>query len=114
VPKPRTAGADSVRDSFPGAESHQGKGLGSILLANALQRIARASQVMAVYAVVIDALHVRPTAYYRQFGFIPRPSQPLKRCLPMNYVIHVVCHHDWPIDPRRAGTVNAGLAAHED
>jgi hypothetical protein len=52
--------------------------LGSILLADALQRVAQAGQVMAVYAVVVDALDERATKFYRQFGFIPLPSQPLK------------------------------------
>jgi GNAT superfamily N-acetyltransferase len=58
------------------AESHQGMGFGSILLADALQRIGQASQVMAVYAVVVDALNDRVAEFYRQFGFIPVPSQP--------------------------------------
>lgn len=69
------------------AESHQGKGLGSILLADALQRIAQASQVMAIYAVVVDALNGRAAEFYRQFGFIPLPGQPLKLFLPMDSVI---------------------------
>ena len=47
------------------AESHQGVGLGSILLADALQRIAQASQVMAVYAVVVDALNDQAAEFYR-------------------------------------------------
>lgn len=67
-------------------ESRQGKGLGSILLADALQRVAQASQVMAVYAVVVDALNDRAAEFYRQFGFIPFPSQPLKLFLPMDSV----------------------------
>lgn len=69
------------------AESYQGKGLGSILLVDALQRIAQASQVMAIYAVVVDALNTRAAEFYRQFGFIPLPGQPLKLFLPMDSVI---------------------------
>lgn len=72
------------------AESHQGMGLGSILLADALQRIAQASQVMAVYAVVVDALNDQAAEFYRQFGFIPMPSQPLKLFLPMESVASLV------------------------
>jgi len=68
------------------AESNQGMGLGSILLADALQRIAQASQVMAVYAVVVDALNDQAAKFYRQFGFISLPSQPLKLFLPMDSV----------------------------
>ena len=71
------------------AKSHQGKGLGSILLADALQRIAQASQVMAVYAVIVDALNDRAAQFYRRFGFIPLPSQPLKLFLPMESVATV-------------------------
>ena len=70
--------------------SHQGKGFGAILLADALQRIAQASQVMAVYAVVVDALNERTVEFYRQFGFIPLPSQPLKLFLPLDSVISLV------------------------
>ncbi len=62
----------------------QGKGLGSILLADALQRVSHASQVMAVYAVAVDALHEQAAKFYRQFGFIPLPSQPLKLFLPLD------------------------------
>jgi GNAT superfamily N-acetyltransferase len=72
------------------AESHQGKGLGSILVADALQRIAQASQVMAVYAVVVDALHDRAAEFYEQFGFIPLPSQPLKLLLAFDSVATLV------------------------
>lgn len=72
------------------AESRQGMGLGSILLADALQRIAQAIQVMAVYAVVVDALNDQAAEFYRQFGFISLPSQPLKLFLPMESVATLV------------------------
>ncbi len=70
--------------------THQGKGLGSILLADALQRVFQASQVMAVYAVAVDALHGQAAKFYRQFGFIPLPSQPLKLFLPLDSVTALV------------------------
>jgi GNAT superfamily N-acetyltransferase len=78
------------------AESHQGKGLGSVLLADALQRVAQASQAMAVHAVVSDALHDRAAAFYRHFGFAPLPDQPLKLFLPMNSVIGASGHRTRP------------------
>ncbi len=71
-------------------KSHQGQGLGSVLLADALRRIAHASRVMAVYAVVVDALDDRAARFYRQFGFIPLPSQSLKLFLPMESVSALV------------------------
>ena len=72
------------------AESRQGKRLGSILVADCLQRIAQACQVMAVYAVVVDALSHRVAEFYRQFGFIPLPSQRLKLFLPMDTITALV------------------------
>lgn len=72
------------------AESHQGEGIGSILLGDALRRVAEASQVMAVYSVVVDALNDRAAEFYRQFGFIPLPSQPRKLFLPMDSVAALV------------------------
>ncbi len=66
------------------AKSHQRQGIGSILLADALQRIVQASQAVAVYAVVVDALNDRAADFYRQFGFIPLPGQQLKLFLPMD------------------------------
>ena len=66
--------------------SYQGQGLGAVLIADALHRIALASQVMAVYAVMVDALNETAAEFYRQFGFIPLPSQPLKLFLPMDTV----------------------------
>lgn len=71
-------------------KSFQGQGFGAVLIADALQRIALASQVMAVYAVIVDALHESAAAFYRQLGFIPLPSQPLKLFLPMDTVTKLV------------------------
>jgi len=45
---------------------------------------------MAVYAVVVDALNDRAADFYRQFGFIPLPSQPLKLFLPMDSVSSLI------------------------
>ena len=67
-------------------ESYQGQGLGAVLIADALQRIALASQKMAVCAVVVYALNESAAKFYRQFGFIQLPSQPLKLFLPMDTV----------------------------
>ena len=71
-------------------KSFQCQGFGAVLIADALQRIALASQVMAVFAVVVDALHESAAAFYRQLGFIPLPSQPLKLFLPMDTVTKLV------------------------
>jgi GNAT superfamily N-acetyltransferase len=67
-------------------KSCQGQGLGTVFVADALKRIALASQVMAVYAVVVDALNESAAEFHKQFGFIPLPSQPRKLFLPMDTV----------------------------
>ena len=72
------------------SKSHQRQGLGSILLADALQRIIKASQVMAVYAIVVDALDNRSSEFYQQFGFIHLPSQRLKLFLPVDSVVDLI------------------------
>ena len=72
------------------ANSYQGKGIGSILLTDSLRRVLEASQVMAIYAVVVDALNDRAAGLYQQFGFIPMPSQPLKLFLPLDTVVSLI------------------------
>lgn len=65
---------------------HQGQGLGSILLADALGRVVRASQAMTVSAVVVDALDERAAEFYLKFGFILLPSQPSRLFLPLDSI----------------------------
>ena len=58
------------------AESHQGKGFDSFLLAGALQRIDEVNRVMAVHVAVVDALNDRAAGFYQQFSFVPLLGQP--------------------------------------
>ncbi|GMR21516.1 MAG: hypothetical protein BMS9Abin36_2117 [Gammaproteobacteria bacterium] len=60
------------------------------ITSDALQRISQASQVMAVYTVVVDALNNRVAEFYQQLGFIPLPNQPLKLFLPIDSVTALV------------------------
>ena len=62
----------------------QGKRFGTILLADAIQRVEQASEVMAVYAVVVDALNESVAEFYQQFGFIRLNNQPLKLFLSLS------------------------------
>ena len=64
-------------------KNYQGQGLGSILLADAIQRVEQASEILAVYAIVVDALNTSAAEFYQQFGFIPFPEKPLRLFLPM-------------------------------
>lgn len=48
---------------------HQGRGLGAALLSDALRRIARASEQLAVRAVVVHAIDDGAVLFYERFGF---------------------------------------------
>jgi len=76
--------------SQAGSEIEPCQGLGAILIADAPKRIALASQVMAVYAVVVDALNESAAERYRQSGLIQLPGRPLKLFLPMDTVTRTV------------------------
>lgn len=62
--------------------SFQGKGLGSILVADACIKVARASAVLSVAGLVVDAKDETAAAFYRHFGFIALPGQPERLLLP--------------------------------
>jgi GNAT superfamily N-acetyltransferase len=52
---------------------HQGNGLGRSLLLDALRRVIRASDELAVRAVTVDAIDERAASFYRHFGFESSP-----------------------------------------
>jgi GNAT superfamily N-acetyltransferase len=54
----------------------QGKGIGSILLADACLKVSRASSVLAVAGIIVDAKDEAAIAFYEHFGFIQLPGQP--------------------------------------
>ena len=60
----------------------QGHGLGSILLADACRRIARASAMLAVAGFVVDAKDAAAATFYGHFGFQPMPGQADRLLLP--------------------------------
>jgi len=64
-------------------KQYQGQRLGSILLADAVQRVEQASEVLAVYAIVVEALNPSVAEFYQAFGFVLFSAQPLKLFLPM-------------------------------
>jgi len=59
-------------------KQYQGQRFGTILLADAVQRVEQASQVLAVYAIVVEALNPSVAKFYQAFGFISFADQPLK------------------------------------
>jgi len=61
----------------------QGKGLGELLLADALARSLRGSAEVASSAVVVDAIDARARAFYEHFEFGAFPDRPDRLFVPM-------------------------------
>jgi len=71
------------------AERHN-EGLGALLLADALKRIARGAESVATAVVLLDVIDcgdpekiVRRQTFYTKFGFQPLPAQPSRLFLPV-------------------------------
>lgn len=72
------------------ATPYQGSGLGRSLLLDALQRVLRASEELAIRAVTVDALGDNAVAFYRTFGFEPSPLAPKTLMLSLQTVKRVI------------------------
>lgn len=65
----------------------RGKGIGELLVADAIQRILGAARTLAVFAVVVDAKDERAAAFYEGFGFRRFPRHPKRLFLPISTAI---------------------------
>lgn len=61
----------------------QGKGIGEILLADAVQRAFRISREAASWAIIVDSKNDNATKFYQKFGFLTLPTNPTRLFLPM-------------------------------
>jgi GNAT superfamily N-acetyltransferase len=68
------------------ATPHQGTGLGRGLLLDALRRVLRASDELAIRAVTVQALDERASSFYRAFGFEPSDLAPDTLMVPLRLV----------------------------
>jgi predicted GNAT family N-acyltransferase len=68
------------------AERCKGMGLGVLALLNALDRSLAASKEVASWAVFVDAIDNEAASFYRKYGFIELPENPLKLLLPMKTI----------------------------
>jgi GNAT superfamily N-acetyltransferase len=59
---------------FAVLRSHQGQGLGTILLMSALRRVHAVAVNVAVYGVALRSLNGRTTDFYARQGFAPRDN----------------------------------------
>lgn len=56
---------------------HQGRGLGELLLLDALSRVLRIAGELGLFAVEVVALHQRARAFYQRYGFVALEDEPL-------------------------------------
>jgi GNAT superfamily N-acetyltransferase len=56
------------------SRARQGDGLGSLLLADAVQRAYASAETVGSSMLVVDALNERVAAFYESFGFQPLPD----------------------------------------
>lgn len=63
--------------------SAQGKGIGKILLSNAIKRTLAVSDDIAIYAMVVDAINKEVESFYLQYGFANLASDGKRLFLPL-------------------------------
>lgn len=59
-------------------EREQGKGLGALILADALRKAVVAGEAAAARLIVVDAVDEDAARFYERHGFVPAPQQPLQ------------------------------------
>ena len=55
--------------------SAKGKGIGKMLLSNAIKRTLAISDDIAIYAIVVDAINEQAESFYMQYGFAHLASE---------------------------------------
>ena len=66
-------------------KNFQGKGIGKILLIDALKRCFGASDSIGAFAVIVDPLDKEAERFYKKYGFIKLPDSG-KMFLPMKTI----------------------------
>jgi GNAT superfamily N-acetyltransferase len=69
------------------AQEYQGKGLGGVLLANAVLRTARAE--LGVFALLVDAKDEAAQRFYEHYGFTLLPGDIRRLCLPISTALRL-------------------------
>jgi GNAT superfamily N-acetyltransferase len=68
----------------------QGARLGASLLLDALRRVIRASEEIAVRAIIVEAIDERAASFYRHFGFESSPLSPGTLMVPLEIARRVL------------------------
>ena len=63
--------------------SAQGKGIGKVLLSNAIKRTLAIGSDIAIYAIVVDAINEQAESFYMQYGFAHLASKGKRLFLPL-------------------------------
>ncbi|HSB76699.1 MAG TPA: GNAT family N-acetyltransferase, partial [Terriglobales bacterium] len=69
--------------------SLQGRGIGELILLEALHKSQRAAQNVASVAVFVEAKDDRAAAFYRKYGFLELPEDRRKLFLPMKTIAKI-------------------------
>lgn len=92
---PRDAMPEKIAKRLPGtipgytlarlavSNEHQGKGLGALLLMEAMQRVRVAASAAGGVALFVDAKDATAAQFYRHYGFTPLVSDPLILMFPV-------------------------------
>ncbi|MEJ2008751.1 MAG: GNAT family N-acetyltransferase [Acidobacteriota bacterium] len=71
---------------FAVSSSLQGKGVGELMLMNALERCLGTSKQIASAAVIVDPKDKKSEGFYRKYGFLGLPGVRLRLFLPMKTI----------------------------
>ena len=67
-------------------QSVRGHGLGHMLLVDAIKRTMHASDIMAIYAVIVDAKNNAAKQFYEGFGFASMQDDSMRLFLPLGSI----------------------------
>jgi GNAT superfamily N-acetyltransferase len=73
------------------ARTRQKQGLGTFMMLNAMERVLLIAEHMGVIGFFVDAKDEVAAGYYRHFGFIPLPDNPLELFLPIATIRKAFC-----------------------
>ncbi len=65
------------------SQQAQGKGIGKMLLMDAIKRTLGVSDEIAIYAIVVDAIDMHAKSFYQQYGFSSLSSKSHRLYLPL-------------------------------
>ena len=64
----------------------QGKGIGKMLLADAIKRTLSVGEQIAIYAIVVDAINEKAKSFYERYGFTRLSDNSSRLFLPMKSI----------------------------